>query len=77
MRGEKSLAGLMADPAFRPKLRWMAVRPRPMVRGTMLLWIFMFFLSVTERMMINSMAVPNIWSIARVSKVTCLVSKKG
>ena len=76
-RGEKSLAGLMADPAFRPKLRWIAVSPRPIVMGTKLLSIFMFLLSVTARMMMRSMAVPRIWSIARLRVVTCLISKKG
>ena len=88
-RGEKSRAGLMADPAFRPKLcqkkihniewskaqpitylRWMAVSPSPMVRGTRLLWIFMFLSSVTARMMMSSMAVPSIWSMARLTVVT-------
>ena len=51
-------------------LKWMAVSPSPIVRGTRLLSIFMFFLSVTARMMMSSMAVPSIWSKARLKVVT-------
>ena len=62
---------------FNIYLRWIAVSPRPMVRGMRLLSTFMLFLSVTDRMMIRSMAVPSIWSMARVTVVTCSVSKNG
>ena len=68
--GEKSLAGLMAAPAFSPKLRWMAVSPRPMMRGTVLGLIFMFCSSVTERMISTSRDVPSIWSMAREARPT-------
>merc|ERR1719186_57072 len=60
----------MAEPAVRPKLRWIAVSPSPMVRGTRLLWIFMLLSSVTARMTMSSMAVPSIWSMARLTVVT-------
>ena len=93
-RGEKSLAGLMADPAFRPKLktintvcdgvehklsdlRWIAVSPSPIVIGIILLCIFMFLSSVTARTMMSNMAVPRIWSTAKLLVVTSLTSKKG
>ena len=49
-----------------PYLRWMAVRPSPMVRGTRLPLMFMLFSSVTERMMMSRRAVPRAWSTARV-----------
>ena len=48
-----------------------------MVRGTRLLDIFMLLLSVTARMMMRSMAVPNIWSMARLRVLTFSTSKKG
>ena len=51
--------------------------PRPIVRGTRLLDIFMLLLSVTARMMMSSMAVPNIWSMARLRVLTCSVAKNG
>ena len=85
-RGEKSLAGLTAQPAVRPRLaarceyqldrmgtylRWMEVRPKPIISGTRLLGIFMLFLSVTARMMTSSMAVPSIWSMARLMVLIC------
>ena len=58
-------------------LRWMAVSPSPIVRGTRLLSIFMFFLSVTARMIMSSMAVPSTWSMARLKVVTWSVPKNG
>ena len=48
-----------------------------MVIGMRLLSIFMFLLSVTDRMMMSSMAVTSIWSMARLTVVTFSVSKKG
>ena len=48
-----------------------------MVIGMRLLSIFMLLLSVTDRMMMSSMAVPSIWSMARLTVVTCSVSKNG
>ena len=41
-----------------------------MVRGIRLLCIFMLLLSVTAMMMMSSMAVPSIWSKARLKVVT-------
>ena len=40
-------------------LRWIEVRPRPIMTGTRLASIFMFLLSVTLRMMITRRAVPS------------------
>ena len=68
--GEKSLAGLMAAPALSPRLRWMAVRPRPMMRGAVLGLIPRLCSSVTERMISSSRAVPSIWSMAREASPT-------
>ena len=58
----------------RPKvgshLKWIALRPSPMMTGTRLEMIFMFSSSVTARMMRRRSAVPSIWSIARLTVVT-------
>ena len=56
--GEKSLAGLTAHPAFNAKLKWMADNPRPMYNGTIPVGTFIFFSSVTAKIMITKRAVP-------------------
>ena len=59
--GEKSLAGLMAHPALKARLMWMAARPRPMSGATRPDATFMFLSSVTARMMTRRIAVPRAW----------------
>ena len=74
--GERSLAGLMAQPALKAKLRWMAARPSPMRSGINPEMTFMFFLSVTARMMIRRHMVPKAWSITRVTTEASLLGKE-
>ena len=89
-RGEKSLAGLTAAPAVTPKLgesvvvlrspeylRWMALRPRPMMTGTRLLMMPRFLESVTARMMMRSAAEPRAWSKTRLAVETLSTGKNG
>merc|ERR1719167_177118 len=55
----------------------MAVSPKPIIIGTRLLCMFMLLLSVTARIMRSSIAVPRIWSIARLNVLTCSKGKLG
>ena len=56
--GEKSLAGLTAHPAFNAKLKWIADNPSPIYNGTIPVGTFIFFSSVTAKIMITKSAVP-------------------
>ena len=73
--GEKSLAGLIAQPAFRAKLKWIADKPRPIYKATIPDGTFIFRSSVTAKIIIKSKAVPNVWSYANIN--VCIYSPSG